>query len=119
MKSFRSFMDYAVAAVEHNARQFARQRKEAAMMDPQLDGEEAVRQLAIKPPQKFCADCQWVDKSTGPEAYAMWKCVSPGVRSRFDLVSGKPYPNFCSTVRISDDCGPAGRLWQAQITEKE
>jgi predicted Zn-ribbon and HTH transcriptional regulator len=116
MSSFKSFMDYAVAAVNHNAAAFARQRKEAAMIDSQM--EEAVKTLAIKPPQKFCTDCKWVDMSAGIASPSMWTCKSPSVKQRFDLVSGQPYSNYCQSVRISDDCGPAGRLWEAS-TERE
>jgi hypothetical protein len=112
---FRSFTDYALWSVMHNARKFAQMRREE-VMDPQMD--ETIEKLRIKPPQKFCTDCKWVDMSAGIASPSMWICKSPGVKQRFDLVSGKPYSNYCQSVRISDECGPAGRLWEAS-TERE
>jgi hypothetical protein len=60
--------------------------------------------------QKFCADCKWVLKDE--KKPHDWVCTAPKIRVRFDLVSGNAMPNYCAQVRLGDDCGPAGHLWE-------
>ncbi len=60
--------------------------------------------------KKFCTDCKWVSgKDQHP---AQWTCTHPSIKDHFNLVTGKPYANYCDAVRLGDQCGPAGELWE-------
>jgi hypothetical protein len=63
--------------------------------------------------QRFCTDCKWVDKTRDLTKPINWTCKSPELKTRFDVVTGKPIPQYCNQVRLDDKCGPTGKLWEA------
>ena len=77
-------------------------------LDPALQG--------MKPPQKFCADCKWCSKYSDMDvefkSFNDWECTAEAAKVHFNLVSGDPRPNYCVDMRLRDECGPAGNLWE-------
>ena len=68
-----------------------------------------------KLPERFCRDCKWVDIGENEKYPTQWICESPKVKVKRDLVSGNPLLNPCGVVRMGDECGPAGHLWEPAV----
>lgn len=77
------------------------------MIDPEMIP------MGVKPPKKFCRDCKWCNKRAGDDPTGgLWICTQPDLKQKFDLVTGTPLPDYCLNVRIGDQCGPSGQLWE-------
>ena len=79
---------------------------------PTISERDEMLPMGMKPPKKFCIDCQWVASEGEDRTGGLWQCKHPDIKTKFDLVTGNPLPNYCINVRIGDQCGPAGNLWK-------
>ena len=76
---------------------------------------------------RLCKDCQHFlahPHASGDQKFSLARCraLGPHERARARLLIRGPAPDhnedypLCESVRLGQDCGPEGKLWQSRAT---